>query len=53
MQVKYKEPLLLFHQERGCKLHDVSDDAGPAFQKDCRGARAWPWATTTTTARWT
>ena len=32
MQVKYKEPLLLFHQDGG-KLHDVSKDAGPAFSK--------------------
>jgi hypothetical protein len=30
--VKYKEPLLLFHQEYG-KLRDVSTDAGPAFGK--------------------
>ena len=29
-QVKYKEPLLLFHQDGG-KLHDVSKDAGPVF----------------------
>ena len=29
-QVKYKEPLLLFHQEQG-KLRNVSADAGPAF----------------------
>jgi hypothetical protein len=36
MQVKYKEPLLLFHQGPDHKLHDVSQDAGPAFQKD------WP-----------
>ena len=28
--VKYKEPLLLFHQESG-KLRDVSAEAGPAF----------------------
>jgi len=28
--VKYREPLLLFHQEKG-KLRDVSADAGPAF----------------------
>jgi hypothetical protein len=34
MQVKYKEPLLLFHQGDDHKLHDVSDQAGPAFQKD-------------------
>lgn len=32
LQVKYKEPLLLFHQEGG-KLRDVSAGAGPAFQK--------------------
>ena len=31
-QVKYKEPLVLFHQDGG-KLHDVSKDAGPAFSK--------------------
>jgi hypothetical protein len=36
MQVHYKEPLLLFHQGPDHKLHDVSADAGPAFQKD------WP-----------
>ena len=30
--VKYREPLLLFHQENG-KLRNVSDDAGPAFRK--------------------
>lgn len=34
MQVKYKEPLLLFHQEEDHKLHDVSADAGPVFHKD-------------------
>ncbi|PYV96507.1 MAG: CRTAC1 family protein [Acidobacteria bacterium] len=33
MQVKYKEPLLLFHQGEDRKLHDVSDQGGPAFQK--------------------
>jgi hypothetical protein len=33
MQVKYKEPLLLFHQGDDHKLHDVSEQAGPAFQK--------------------
>jgi enediyne biosynthesis protein E4 len=32
LQVTYKEPLLLFHQENG-ELHDVSASAGPAFQK--------------------
>jgi len=31
-QVKYKEPILLFHQEAG-KLVNVSDQAGPAFTK--------------------
>jgi hypothetical protein len=31
-QVKYKEPLLLFHQENG-KLRNVSTEAGPAFGK--------------------
>jgi hypothetical protein len=34
MQVKYREPLLLFHQGADHKLHDVSQDAGPAFQRD-------------------
>src|SRR5205809_8062854 len=33
MQGKYKEPLLLFHQGEDRKLHDVSDQGGPAFQK--------------------
>ncbi len=31
-QVKYKEPLLLFHQENG-KLRNMSADAGPVFAK--------------------
>lgn len=30
LEVRYKEPLLLFHQEDG-KLRDVSQSAGPAF----------------------
>jgi hypothetical protein len=34
MQVKYKEPLLLYHQEADRKLHDVSASAGPAFHED-------------------
>jgi hypothetical protein len=34
-QVRYKEPILLFHQENG-KLRDVSTEAGPAFTK------SWP-----------
>jgi hypothetical protein len=32
LQVKYKEPILLFHQEAG-KLRNVSKDAGAAFTK--------------------
>ena len=31
-QVKYKEPILLFHQENG-KLRNVSSEGGPAFSK--------------------
>lgn len=31
-QVKYREPLLLFHQEQG-KMRNVSADAGPVFSK--------------------
>ncbi len=31
--VKWKEPLLLFHQGTDGKLHNVSDQAGPAFSK--------------------
>jgi enediyne biosynthesis protein E4 len=33
MQVKYKEPLLLFHQGDDHRLHDVSGQAGPAFHE--------------------
>jgi hypothetical protein len=33
MQVKYKEPMLLYHQGQDHKLHDVSAKAGSAFQK--------------------
>ena len=33
MQVTYKEPILLFHQGEDHKLHDVSEEAGPAFRK--------------------
>ncbi len=33
LQVRYKEPLLLFHKGEDGKLHDVSDQAGPAFHK--------------------
>jgi hypothetical protein len=33
LQVRYKEPLLLFHQGEDGKLHDVSDKAGPVFQR--------------------
>ncbi len=32
-QVKYKEPMLLFHQGSDGKLHNVSDQGGSAFQK--------------------
>ncbi len=31
-QVKYKEPLLLFHND-GRRLHNISDKAGPVFSK--------------------
>src|SRR5437588_205761 len=34
MQVKYKEPLLLFHHGADGLLHDVSESAGPVFHKD-------------------
>jgi enediyne biosynthesis protein E4 len=37
MQVHYKEPLLLFHQGPDHKLHDVTAEAGPVFQKDWSG----------------
>jgi hypothetical protein len=30
--VKYREPLLLFHQDNG-KLNDISNEAGPAFSR--------------------
>src|SRR5262249_37885479 len=33
MQVHYREPILLFHQNADRKLRDVSADAGPVFQK--------------------
>ncbi len=33
MQVKYKEPLLLYHQSKDGKLHNESQVAGPVFQK--------------------
>ena len=33
LQVRYREPLLLFHQEEDGKLHNISDQAGPAFHK--------------------
>jgi hypothetical protein len=35
-QVTYREPLLLFQQREG-KFHDVSRQAGPAFQHDYPG----------------
>jgi hypothetical protein len=34
MHVKYREPLLLFHHGADGKLHDVSRDAGPIFERD-------------------
>jgi enediyne biosynthesis protein E4 len=34
MQVKYKEPLLLYHQSKEGKLHNVSQTAGPVFHQD-------------------
>jgi enediyne biosynthesis protein E4 len=33
MQVRYKEPMLLFHQNDDRKLHNVSAGAGPAFHR--------------------
>lgn len=33
VQVTYKEPLLLFHQDEDRKLHNVSSQAGSAFQR--------------------
>ena len=33
IQVKYKEPLLLFHQGEDRRLHNVSEQAGPAFRR--------------------
>ena len=43
-QVKYKEPLLLFHND-GKKLTDVSRGAGPAFAHSypARGLAVAPW----------
>jgi hypothetical protein len=34
MHVKYREPLLLFHHGADGKLHDVSQEAGPIFERD-------------------
>ena len=34
MQVKYKEPFLLYHHGADGKLHDVSANAGPVFHKN-------------------
>lgn len=34
IQVKYEEPLLLYHHGSDGKLHNVSREAGPVFQKD-------------------
>jgi len=49
-QVKYQEPLLLFHQE-GRKLKNVSAQAGPASQNLIPPVD-WPSATSLTTASW-
>ncbi len=37
MQVKYREPFLLYHQDETGRLQNVSQAAGPAFQKDFSG----------------
>jgi enediyne biosynthesis protein E4 len=34
IQVKYREPLLLYHHDEDGKLHNVSSTAGPIFHKD-------------------
>jgi hypothetical protein len=34
IQVKYREPLLLYHHEQDGKLRNVSQSAGPIFRKD-------------------
>ena len=34
MQVKYKEPFLLYHQEADGRLENVSESAGPVFRED-------------------
>ena len=39
MQVKYKEPLLLYHQERDGKLHNVSRGRRPGVSEGLCGAR--------------
>ncbi len=36
--VKYREPILLFHQQNG-RFQNVSADAGPAFTRRLRGSR--------------
>jgi hypothetical protein len=33
MQVKYKEPLVLYQQSKDGKFHNISQTAGPVFQK--------------------
>lgn len=45
LQVKWKEPLLLFHHEADGKLRNVSAQAGPAFQTDynARGLAVGDW----------
>ena len=51
-QVKYKEPLLLFHSENG-KLRNVSAERGSGVRASPFRRAAWRSAITTTTAAWT
>ncbi len=48
-QVRYKEPLVLFHND-GKKLTNVTAEAGPGVPEDVSRRAAWRSATTTTTA---
>ena len=49
-QVKYKEPLLLFQNNRQGKLQNVSAASGPGVRARLSRRAGWPSATTTTTA---
>ena len=51
-QVKYKEPLLLFHQDEGATARTSAPKRGRCSRSRFRRAD-WPSATTTTTAAWT